>query len=846
MGELDRCGYHSAVAERADVLLGSDHCPSVFASWSALGSPDPIVIGGKAAGLLTVPGDWTPDFVVLGRCFRALWEGRGAAELLRVDRRASELIDQLILRARQSERVDGIMVRSNSPAEMMNRRRGAFRSLSVPVDRERVVAAIDEVLAQDGPGDEPVFAVVQLHAHVQARGHLSNERRVSERASYWLVEEDDRADLRQRPRPLKARAAGDIRLDARNRREVFGCLRHAAHRLRGGRDRVHCEWVWDGARVWIVQRDAMPGEPSPVTARYLRSTEAVAEPDPMPALRCIRPLPDAESTRWSKVSKPMVFKTLGMPAAPVFFLSGADFLRDARGAGSIVREDLVELVAARAPLVIRCDLLRECRRSDLSLPTSNPSSNPDELLGFMAGVSEKFDRDGLDPESWALLPAWLVPARASVMVHARPGGQLMHLDALWGFPDGVGLLPHDTYFHRVDTENIESAVRFKGSCLLWSEEEGWTFRSVPSPFDWRAVLDESEMRTASRWAQRLSDHLQHEVQLMALARIGGQRGPGAMLPWHYTNLAVQRPSISHVRAAPLVSVATVRAAADLESSALADARGIDLRPSVEHRRDPAFMSAIGRLAADRGIPVYFEGSVLGHAYYQLREAGAEVVPVGLADPDVVTDEYNKIVRDRMPEIIRLGGATLRFSRASPDMAVELLKQKLVEEAVEVSASEGEGLIGELADLAEVIQALCSRTGVSPEEIEALRRAKQRSRGGFEELFYLEATSPDAATARSRSDEGSPLAGATSMATLRVPGPPAGGPLKVEREDTGRVVFTVPVVAPLERGIPLKDLGTQVGDFSIRFRYVGRHIEIAVERVREQRGAGQLSLPVELR
>jgi predicted house-cleaning noncanonical NTP pyrophosphatase (MazG superfamily) len=58
-----------------------------------------------------------------------------------------------------------------------------------------------------------------------------------------------------------------------------------------------------------------------------------------------------------------------------------------------------------------------------------------------------------------------------------------------------------------------------------------------------------------------------------------------------------------------------------------------------------------------------------------------------------------------------------------------LRQKLVEEAFEVLDAKSEDLIGELADVQEVMKALGRALGVSATDIELEREEKEERRGG---------------------------------------------------------------------------------------------------------------------
>jgi len=71
-------------------------------------------------------------------------------------------------------------------------------------------------------------------------------------------------------------------------------------------------------------------------------------------------------------------------------------------------------------------------------------------------------------------------------------------------------------------------------------------------------------------------------------------------------------------------------------------------------------------------------------------------------------DYNKLVRDRIPEIIRSGGKQCGIETMPEAEYRQALLQKLVEEAQEARQAAPDELITELADLQEVIAALLAR------------------------------------------------------------------------------------------------------------------------------------------
>ena len=95
--------------------------------------------------------------------------------------------------------------------------------------------------------------------------------------------------------------------------------------------------------------------------------------------------------------------------------------------------------------------------------------------------------------------------------------------------------------------------------------------------------------------------------------------------------------------------------------------------------------------------------------------------------------YNKLVRDRIPEIIETSGNTCVTEILSDEDYLKMLDAKLDEELAEYHADQN---IEELADLMEVIRACAVARGYSVEELEQVRAVKAAKRGGFEKRILL--------------------------------------------------------------------------------------------------------------
>lgn len=99
--------------------------------------------------------------------------------------------------------------------------------------------------------------------------------------------------------------------------------------------------------------------------------------------------------------------------------------------------------------------------------------------------------------------------------------------------------------------------------------------------------------------------------------------------------------------------------------------------------------------------------------------------------------YNKLVRDRIPEIIESTGKKFSTRILNDEEYITELKKKSFEELEEyVRTDNHEDGIEELADLLELIHALAETHGASIEKVEEVRKLKVDKRGGFNEKIFL--------------------------------------------------------------------------------------------------------------
>lgn len=95
--------------------------------------------------------------------------------------------------------------------------------------------------------------------------------------------------------------------------------------------------------------------------------------------------------------------------------------------------------------------------------------------------------------------------------------------------------------------------------------------------------------------------------------------------------------------------------------------------------------------------------------------------------------YNKLVRDKIPEIIAAKGGKAEIRQLSEEAYRAFLEAKLDEETGEFHREKN---AEELADILEVVYALASAIGCSKEELLRIYEKKHNERGGFEKRILL--------------------------------------------------------------------------------------------------------------
>ena|SRR3990167_8217438 len=97
-------------------------------------------------------------------------------------------------------------------------------------------------------------------------------------------------------------------------------------------------------------------------------------------------------------------------------------------------------------------------------------------------------------------------------------------------------------------------------------------------------------------------------------------------------------------------------------------------------------------------------------------------------------KFHKLVRDKIPEIIRERRQTPIIHIANRQEYWATLKEKLKEEVEEFDKSENDE---ELADILEVMYAICEFKNIDRQDLEARREKKAKDKGKFTRKIILD-------------------------------------------------------------------------------------------------------------
>ncbi len=700
-------------------------------------------VGVKAFGLSRVPKDWVPDFFcVSAGCFPSQASLNLAGSMI-----GMAPTDPVLVRSSGTQ--EGIDERGtlHSEATTLGEAASTLRSL------RRLPAIADASKSQN------VHFIVQRRVRTVAKGHLSNERRVSQKARDW------RAEIEPSPGQIAGCGSVAVRrwrdgidlspaLPCELRANIYRTLRYVA--AWAGDRRLHWEWVWDGGRIWIVQCEPADGG-SGIKPSSLVKESPLAPDLSNDQLNHFKIAGEDDFVKYRKLANARLYRELGYSLPKFYVCQDRDLLASIQSGQGVPDSLLSDLqLLCKSPFVIRTDGedIPEERRQ--MLPRS------DELRDEMAAKKwleevflEKLNGIDVAEVNAALIGHHFVPAISSAWARSYPGARRVRIESLWGIPEGLYYFPHDVF--EVDVAKVSSnknevaganiileRFRFKSKFIAPNAAGQWDIHQVARPHDWAPSISSQDwVKEIAQTTRRIADYAGHPVVVMWF--IGLKDGRDAVIPWYHEEWRAQESSeVSSLgKISKSFKIFTITCEDDLQS--LRNDEQVHLgvsRVAVVPKdsaivRDTKFIDRLADVVKERGYSVELRGGMLSHVYYTLQRAGCDVLCVDEVGTDDETFEFNKLVRDNIPATIESKGEAVELVRLKGDALLHALKEKLVEEALEVvDASDSDSIVEELADLLEVVEGVESVLGIDRATVERVRRRKRDARGGFSQGLML--------------------------------------------------------------------------------------------------------------
>jgi predicted house-cleaning noncanonical NTP pyrophosphatase (MazG superfamily) len=513
---------------------------------------------------------------------------------------------------------------------------------------------------------------------------------------------------------------------------LFEMLRRIGSTLLARPDRLHLEWVWSLGRLWIVQCDEAPVATGCSPFDTARSANTILKSEVLTHFRA----PVTRDRKWQKLACVAVFQKLERFTTRLFVLADAKLfasLAHGRHPDSLY-QDLIHLTGS--PLVIRSDLTGD---TTLSAPRTDDITDPRQGLAYLIDTCRWYAKNGIDFDDLCFIAHTFIPAAASAFAFATPSSSRVRIDALWGLPDGLQFCTHDSY--ELDTRGpgrIAKKLRYKRS-FLSAKSQKWQISTLGPPHDWASTLTEKHLRIIAEVSRRVALAVKKPVQIMWFARLRKGAGHPDPLPWRYTTedtpTRIHSVLARHFSAPP-VEIRTPADVEALEATVPGAVSSVLFRPDVGFLRNEEFLECLAAVASAKGLRIELEGSPLHHAFYILSRSSAEVACIDPFDPRVERRTFQKLVRDKIPVRIQREGELATTVRIADSELADVLKAKLLEEALEVFHAGPESMLDEMADVLEVLAAL-ARTGKwTMLEIDKRAEEKRKRVGGFGKALVL--------------------------------------------------------------------------------------------------------------
>jgi len=678
---------------------------------------DSIVVGQKAKGLLSIPTPWRLPFLcVSSEVYDNYCKAKTPQDKQHVIKKVSkQLREALPCIGMQSGE---IIIRSSGVEEGMFDR-GRYESTTSPLaDVECALEKLFHGLSQDCDPLPKMAFVVQKYIPGSALGHLSNERRFSQVKREWVYEliKDNEVVLSDRISVRYWRTSFDgpekDELTCNSQGEISTALRKVAWFYSKRKQAIHFEFIWDGSRVILVQADPETSDndslSDPTAPSVKVNSSALSD------LKVLR-VAGGEDKRYNKVKNKLLYEKIGLHTAPIYILNSDSVLSELKKGeiSPLLEADLKALASNSA--IVRLDIANVDTQQRQLLPRSNEIRDYEQLIAFLLEQKELLNNGG----DIAFLLHVFIPARGAAFVNATPTGRIVEIEALWGLPEGLYYNAHDKII--VDTKSINPEIISKENVEILSKQAAykefyvapnenghWVQKRTAQPYDWRLCIDDDSIVQIATGSRLISNEVGKSISVMWFLGIDESYYKTRNLAWYHEEFNRGGYTSSEYKKKYFCeSEATITDEESFQAFVKnPDIKEVTIKPVEDTLlRDKDFLKKVGEAAKRKDAAIILEGAVLAHPLYQLCRTGARVlIPNRLSH---YSDEsyFNKLVRDKIPEIITKNGEEVICQKLTQNALLRALMEKAVEEALEIATAPASSLIEELGDEYEVVSSI---------------------------------------------------------------------------------------------------------------------------------------------
>jgi|GEM_PF-2949555 len=689
---------------------------------SLVGGESFSIVGQKAIGLNLLAENWTKPFFVIS--------GNMLPEQFSVDS---------ALKRKGMLECEKVIVRSSGVDESLHDRGAFFSEVCKKSEIIKVINELSEKINFDST--YLIHWIIQEYIPEEIKGHLSNEKRISKDARDWMVE-FEASDASKNEiynisiRPWRDSSKSEIsNLICEYKESITERLKDVAKWATENKKRIHFEWVWNGEAIFIVQADNADIEKQGVNPKNLIPKSFASKGKDLNSnLKLFRSSGEKDFICYRKLKNAKIYKSIGYEGYVFCILDKQDIFKKLFSTEKIIDNDLLSdfTFLMSNPLILRTDGKGIPEDKLRMLPRSDELRTLDSAKKWLVDVFRKTILElNLEGYDLCLIAHHFIPAVSSAWCQVDPKARVARIESLWGVPEGLYWYSHDIF--DVDTGKLGSDAGitpdkttkvmhsrpfFKDNFIAPDESGKWVIQKTDDQHCWSSSIAKGQWVKEIAWnSRRIAKEVNEKVVVMWLIDIPGGISKYSVLPWYHEvdkSNSQEVPEIDSKYNLLTRDKWLINTESDWEKVKMECISGtkigyIRMKPEQpELVRNQDFASELAKFSKEYKFMILLSGGMLSHAYYMLKQKGAHIVCENFYGNKVDQLEFNKLVRDKIPEKILSHGESVKTIKLEGEALELSIKKKIIEEAFEVQAAETqEDITEELADMIEIITAYCA-------------------------------------------------------------------------------------------------------------------------------------------